>query len=42
MVEIGRAVGLCSGASVPEQLGQCEEEGAIVREPGRHSGVRFT
>lgn len=39
--EIGDAVGLRSDSAVHYQLGQCEEKGAITREPGRPRGIRL-
>jgi len=42
IAEIGKAVGMRSRASVHYQLGQLEEKGTIVREPGQYRGIRLT
>ncbi|MER5549734.1 hypothetical protein ABT072_46930 [Streptomyces sp. NPDC002589] len=41
VAEIGAAVGMRSRASVHYQLVELEGKGAIVREPGRHRGIRL-
>ncbi|WP_171110578.1 MULTISPECIES: hypothetical protein [unclassified Streptomyces] len=41
VAEIGHQAGLRSRASVHYQLGELETKGAIVREPGRHRGIRL-
>ncbi|MGW5258915.1 LexA family protein [Streptomyces sp. NPDC004012] len=39
--EIGRHIGLSSVSAVHYQLRQCEEKGAIVREPWHPRGIRL-
>ncbi|MFJ3304474.1 LexA family protein [Streptomyces sp. NPDC086549] len=41
VAEIGAAVGMRSRASVHYQLGELEAKAAIIREPGRHRGIRL-
>ncbi|MFE2689645.1 LexA family protein [Streptomyces mirabilis] len=38
---MGEQVGMRSRASVHYQLGELERKHAIVREPGRHRGIRL-
>ncbi|MFE7706346.1 hypothetical protein ACFU6I_11210 [Streptomyces sp. NPDC057486] len=39
--EIGQYIGLSSVSAVHYQLRQCEEKGAIAREPWRPRGIRL-
>lgn len=42
LTEIGAAFGLRSRASVHWHLERIEQQGAIIREPGRPRGIRLT